>query len=236
MQFDFPSDRRAEKYPLIAMYDDTANDFINWLNEHKEIDRRVPPIYQDFRITHKAGGNEYRIFAHYNDDSTAFEFRMKMDGKTIIQGASDYNLYDGDHVHVSAHARDKYTEEWIRNTALAAALLIISVQAYMLYFKPEIVEKIYNPSAPAKSRAGNRKSRVEPVRIRSSKIKRIYLTSSDKPDRTINYRKLSWWVRGHYRHVGKEKKLKYIQPFTCSRGGKETKIKRAVYRVESPGK
>lgn len=178
MQFDFPSDRRAEKYPLIAMYDDTANDFINWLNEHKEIDRRVPPIYQDFRITHKAGGKEYSIFAHYNDDSTSFEFRMKMDGKTIIQGSSGYSLYDGDHVHVYAHARDKYTEEWIRNTALAAALLIISVQPYMLYFKPEIVEQIYNPSSPAKSRAGNRKSRVDPVRIRRSKIKRIYLTSS----------------------------------------------------------
>lgn len=40
-------------------------------------------------------------------------------------------------MHVSAHASDKYTEEWIRNTALAAALIIISVQAYMLYFKPE---------------------------------------------------------------------------------------------------
>ena len=26
MPFDFPSDRRAEKYPLITMYDDTAND------------------------------------------------------------------------------------------------------------------------------------------------------------------------------------------------------------------
>ena len=107
MPFDFPSDRRAEKYPLIAMYDDTANDFINWLNEHKEIDRRVPPIYQDFRITHRSGAHEYSIFAHYNDESTAFEFRTKMDGKTIIHGASDYSLYDGDHVHVSAHARDK---------------------------------------------------------------------------------------------------------------------------------
>lgn len=95
MPFDFPSDRRAEKYPLIAMYDDTANDFINWLNEHKEIDRRVPPIYQDFRITHKSGAHEYSIFTHYNEDSTAFEFRMKMDGKTIIQGISDYSMYDG---------------------------------------------------------------------------------------------------------------------------------------------
>ena len=124
MPFDFPSDRRAEKYPLIAMHDDTANDFINWMNEHKEIDRRVPPIYQDFRITHKSGAHEYSIFTHYNEDSTAFEFRTKMDGKTIIQGASDYSLYDGDHVHVSAHASDKYTEEWIRNTALAAALMV----------------------------------------------------------------------------------------------------------------
>ena len=39
------------------------------------------------------------------------------------------------------------------------------------------------------------------MRIRSSKIKRIYLTAADKPDRTINYSKLSWCVRGHYLHV-----------------------------------
>lgn len=52
------------------------------------------------------------------------------------------------------------------------------------------------------------------MRIRSSKIKRIYLTAADKPDRTINYRKLSWCVLGHYRHVCRDKKLKYIHPFT----------------------
>ena len=39
------------------------------------------------------------------------------------------------------------------------------------------------------------------MRIRSRKIKRIYLTAADKPDRTINYRKLIWCVRGHYLHV-----------------------------------
>ena len=124
MPFDFPSERRAEKYPLIAMYDDSADDFIHWMNEHREIDRRVLPIYQDFRITHKANSHEYSIFAHYTDDSTAFEFRMKMDEKTIIQGISDYSMYDGDHVHVSAHASEKYTEEWSMNTALAAAPLM----------------------------------------------------------------------------------------------------------------
>ena len=39
------------------------------------------------------------------------------------------------------------------------------------------------------------------MRIRRREIKRIYLTAADKPDRSINYRKLSWFVWGHYRHV-----------------------------------
>lgn len=237
MNYEFPSARRAEKFPAIYMHEDSANEFIHWLREHGEIDRRVPPIYQDFRILHTANGCEYELFVHYNDASTAFAFRLRLDGKTLFTAESDYELYNGATVHVncrtSAAKVEKYSENWLRETGLAAALLVIAVQAYMLYFKPDVVEKIYNPSATERH-GSRRRSSVEPIRLRSSRVKRIYLAASDRPKREINYKALSWHVRGHYRRVGKEKKLKYIQPFTCSRGGKETKIKRAVYSVASP--
>lgn len=132
---------------------------------------------------------------------------------------------------MSAKAADLYEEEWLKQTMLACSFVVIAVQAYMLYFKPEIVEQIYTPSETTSTPAKSRKKRItaEPIRIRKTKIKRISLKKQDRPPKDINYRKLSWFVRGHYRHVGKEKKLKYIQPFTCNRGGKKYRKNSRTY-------
>lgn len=240
--YDFPSKKREENFPLIRLAPDTGNDFINWFHDHTEIERRIPPIYQDFVIEHKAGKITYRIFIHYTDDITRFEYRVRTGDKTLLTGYSDYAEYCDDLVHTMVYASisggERYGEDWLKQTALATVLLILGVQAYMLYCKPEIVEKIYNPSAkPHSAGTRRRKASVEPVAIRRQIIRRIFLTKSDKPDRKITYRKLSWSVRGHYRHCGAEKKLKYIQPQTRSRGGKITgKPQRTTYTVESPEK
>lgn len=58
--YDFPSKKREENFPLIRLAPDTGNDFINWFHDHTEIERRIPPIYQDFVIEHKAGKITYR--------------------------------------------------------------------------------------------------------------------------------------------------------------------------------
>lgn len=230
--YTFPSDKRLAKLPLVAIEGD-ANEYANWLYEHPEIDRRVPPIYPDFVIRHIQSGHTYEIVAHYNDDLTAFCFRLRMDGDNLMTGHTDYETINGTTVFAqggaSAKAMDLYTEEWLKQTMLASSLLVIAVQAYMLYFKPEIVEQIYTPSETPASSSKPRRKRVtaEPIRIRKTKIKRISLKKQDRPPKDINYRKLSWFVRGHYRHVGKDKKLKYIQPFTCNRGGKR-------YRKNAP--
>ena len=80
--YTFPSDKRLAKLPLIAIEGD-ANEYANWLYEHPEIDRRVPPIYQDFVIRHAHSGQTYEITVHYNEDFTAFVFRFRMDGMSI---------------------------------------------------------------------------------------------------------------------------------------------------------
>lgn len=235
--YTFPSDKRLAKLPLIAIEGD-ANEYATWLHDHPEIDRRVPPIYQDFVIRHIQSGHTYEIVAHYNDDFTAFCFRLRMDGDNLMTAYTDYENINGTTVGVnggiSARAADLYAEEWLKQTMLASSLLVIAVQAYMLYFKPEVVEQIYTPSETPSASAdtsGKRRKRVtaEPIRIRKAKIKRINLKKQDRPPKDINYRKLSWFVRGHYRHVGKEKKLKYIQPFTCNRGGKKYRKNSRTY-------
>ena len=235
--YTFPSDKRLAKLPLIAIEGD-ANEYANWLYDHPEIDRRVPPVYPDFVIRHIQSGRAYEITAHYNDDFTAFCFRLRMDGDNLMTGYTDYESINGTTVcangGVSTKAADLYAEEWLKQTMLASSLLVIAVQAYMLYFKPEIVEQIYTPSeTPSTTAAASHRKRVtaEPIRIRKSKIKRISLKKQDRPPKDINYRKLSWFVRGHYRHVGKDKKLKYIQPFTCNRGGKKYRKNTRTYII-----
>lgn len=232
--YTFPSDKRLAKLPLIAIEGD-ANEYATWLYDHPEIDRRVPPVYTDFVIRHIQSGQTYEIVAHYNEELTAFAFRLRMDGVTLGTGRTDYETINGMTVGasgaISAKAAEMYEEEWLKQTMLACSFIVIAVQAYMLYFKPEIVEQIYTPSETTSTPAKSRKKRItaEPIRIRKSKIKRISLKKQDRPPKDINYRKLSWFVRGHYRHVGKEKKLKYIQPYTCNRGGKKYRKNSRTY-------
>jgi hypothetical protein len=226
----FPSVRRAEKYPRISIEaDGGANEYIKWLNEHKEIDRRVPPVFSDFTIAHRMGNHKYLVIVHYFDGWTRYAFKARMDSDVLMTASVDYERINdvvvGVDCQASASAVNRFGEEWVKNAAIATALLVIGVQAYLLYFKPEITEKIYAPSeikaTEEKLHAAKKKHRrnAEPIKIRKSKVKLIYLTDHDRPPRNINYRKLAWHVRGHYRRVGKDKKLKFIAPFTCHRGG-----------------
>ncbi len=223
----FPGDKKISKFPIIAIEGD-ANEYALWLRGHPEIDRRVPPIYADFLITHTYNEHHYDILVHYSKDFTKFCFKVKLDNKKLLISIVDYEEINDSVVHVTSQiyqdANNQFETSWLKSTSLACAFLVIAVQAYMLYFKPEIVEKIYTPDAPPKEKKPSQTRRritAEPIKLRKTKIKRIYLSAVDRPPKNVNYRKLSWHVRGHYRHVGKEKKLKYIQPFVCNRGGKK---------------
>lgn len=238
-----PSKKQMEKLPLIIV-EGGSNPYILWLKEHTEIDRRVPPVYPEFIIKSPENDIMYTIVVAYNHECTAFAARVWLNDELFIKRLTgDYNDEAGDgtchgfkgHAVVDNAATNKYDEQWIRTMCLAVGCSITAIQAYLLYHKPDIVEQIYTPSEAAKKEPKQKKRRrvvAEPIRIRKTKIKRIRLDSAvDKPPRNINYKKLAWHVRGHYRHVGKDKKLKYIQPFVCNRKD-GAKAKRIIYKID----
>lgn len=229
--YTFPSRKKMASWPVIRIEGD-PNRFPAWLNEHPEIDRRIPPVYIDFAV--HAG--EYLIAVHYNDTITGFFFRLWYEGRTLLAGYVDYEDINDTVVHVagatSQSAAELYSQNWLEQTSLASALTVIGVQAYMLYFRPEIIEQIYTPDQPKRTNPGNGRITQQPIRIRKHRIKRITLCPNDTPRKDVQYRKLSWHVRGHYKHVGKDKHLVYIHPHTSTRGGKKYKPAPQIYAIE----
>lgn len=209
----------------------------------KTVDRRVPPVYTDFIFNYTSlfgDGREYRYenFVHYNEDMTAFETWARMDEKKILCVEVDYNTVNEGDVGVSCSANimpsaiSAYGEDWCKEKAAATTLLTLAIQAYLLYFQPEITTRIYAESHPAAKPAVKKRQVNEPVKILPKHTRRIYLTERDRPDRTVTYHKLAWSVRGHYRHVGKDRRLKYVQPYKASRAGKDRTAKPKKYIIE----
>lgn len=241
---EFPSDKACEKLPRIVV-GGNANAMFEWINQHTEIDRRVPPVFYGWFVV-ELQQDEYKIVicATYNEDKTAFAFRASINGLRSVIAGMDYSKIDNNGVvtidsHYSTGALRTYSEEWLQQFAIFSVYIIIAVQAYILYHKPEVIEQVVDVSAPRKtSENAHHKKRKKSggVKIKSTVRKLIRIDTRDMPPREYKYKKLVWSVRGHYRRVGKEKKLKYIAPFTCNRGGAKNKPKAKTYVVEEPKK
>lgn len=241
---EFPSDKACEKLPRIVV-DGNANAMIEWINQHNEIDRRVPPVLSGwFVIEIQHGKYKIIICATYTKEKTAFVFRASINGLRAVIARMDYEKIDNDGVATvdficSAGALRTYSEDWLRLFAIFSVNFIIAVQAYILYHKPEVIEQVVDASAPRKTPDNaNQKKRKKngSVKIKNTVRKLIRIDTRELPLREHKYKKLTWSVRGHYRHVGKDKKLKYIAPFTCNRGGAKVKPKAKIYEIEEQKK
>lgn len=241
---EFPSDKACEKLPRIVV-GGNANAMIEWINTHTEIDRRVPPVFSGwFVIELQQDECKIVICATYNEDKTAFAFRASINGLRSVIAGMDYSKIDNNGVvtidsHYSTGALRTYAEDWLQQFAIFSINVIISAQAYILYHKPEVIEQVVDVSAPRKtSENAHHKKRKKSggVKIKSTVRKLIRIDTRDLPPREYKYKKLAWSVRGHYRRVGKEKKLKYIAPFTCNRGGAKNKPKAKTYVIEEQNK
>lgn len=242
---EFPSDKACEKFPRIVV-DGDANEIIRWINEHREIDRRVPPVFPDwFVLDLTPNGYHVVICAKYSEDKTAFFYRAAIDGIRAVIAELDYSSLDDDgsaplDSSYSSKAREKYAEEWLDQFAIFCTNMLIAVQAYILYHQPKVIEQVVDVSAPRKTTENCTKKKKTKknngIKIKNTVRKLIRVDPKILPPREYKYKKLAWNVRGHYRHVGKEKKLKYIAPFTCNRGGAKNKPKVKTYIIEEPKK
>ena len=75
---EFPSDKACEKLPRIVVGWD-ANAMIEWINQHTEIDRRVPPVFSGWFVI-DLQQDEYKIVicASFTEDQAAFVFRASI--------------------------------------------------------------------------------------------------------------------------------------------------------------
>ena len=241
---EFPSDKACEKLPRIVV-GGNVNAMIEWINQHTEIDRRVPPVFSGWFVI-ELQQDDYKIVicATYTNDKTAFCFRASINGLRAVIASMDYAQIDNDGIaivdsHYSAGALRTYSDEWLQQFAIFSVFSIIAVQAYILYHKPEVIEQVVDASSQRKTPDNaNQKKRKKngSVKIKSTVRKLIRIDTRELPPREYKYKKLAWSVRGHYRHVGKEKKLKYIAPFTCNRGGTKNKPKAKIYEIEEQKK
>lgn len=241
---EFPSDKAYEKLPRIIVGGD-ADDLIKWMKTHPEIDRRVPPVFSGWFVI-ELQQDEYHIVicVSYSKDKTVFTFRASINGLRCVIAILDYSKMD-DSGHgtmqsqCSAGALRKYAEDWLQHFTLFSINAIIAVQAYILYHKPEIIEQVVDVSSPRKTTENvhqKKRKKSGSVKIKNTVRKLIRIDTRDLPPREYKYKKLAWSVRGHYRHVGKDKKLKYIAPFTCNRGGAKNKPKPKKYEIEEQKK
>lgn len=241
---EFPSDKACEKLPRIVV-GGNANAMLEWINQHTEIDRRVPPVLSGWFVI-ELQQDEYKIVicATYTKDKTAFVFRASINGLRAVIASMDYAQIDDNGFatidsHYSTGALRTYSEEWLQQFAMFSVYVITAVQAYILYHKPDVIEQVVDASAPRKTPDNahqKKRKKSGNVKIKSTVRKLIRIDTRELLPRGYKYKKLAWSVRGHYRHVGKEKKLKYIAPFTCNRGGTKNKPKAKIYEIEEPKK
>ena len=95
---EFPSDKACEKLPRIVV-GGNANAMLEWINQHTEIDRRVPPVLSGWFVI-ELQQDEYKIVicATYTNDKTAFVFRASINGLRAVIASMDYAQIDNDGV------------------------------------------------------------------------------------------------------------------------------------------
>lgn len=228
-----PSLKAAEKLPCIEIAEpDQVQTYLDWFDAHGEINRCIPPLYKDFIIKFSRRFSEgrrtpdthhYVEIVHYDDTLTELEAVHVLDGKKILRIAANYAEIDGKRIHVklTAPTNSPFTESWLKDEAVAVACTVLSVQAHILYHRPEVIPVVL----PAPERRSGGKRTPTQRKIKQTVRKYIRLSASDPLPSVRNYRAIQWQVRGHYRRItgadGKER-LVYVRPHLAKRGNRKT--------------
>lgn len=241
-----PSVKKLDKLPHIQIEGDNHVDmYLNWLDVNSDLPRTVPPIWTDFVITFSRTfppdnrRHEYIEIVHYDDDLCGLSIAHLLDGKKILTVVSRYADYVGPMVKGSVYypQNSRFKPDWLQNEGRSVIVTVLAVQLYLLSTKPEVVPKIL----PAPKRRANadiaqrRNTTVREKSYKAQRVKYIYLTKDDPPPkRVVNYRQISWMVRGHYRNqpIKGGTKLIYIAPHRAARGEKKAGAMRLKLKAE----
>lgn len=235
-----PSEKNRAKLPQINLVNSgTAVKYVNWFRDHPEIDRAVPPVFDDFCINYtvtfprECGKKEatyaYTDIVHYAEDRQSFVLCHVFNGRKILIAEVDYERIQPDgnvFVYSRSPENTQFDHDWLQNEALSAAFCVLSTQAFILYHKPEI-KPVYlsSPADPRKNSASPRKPAKRATVLNPERRKLVYLDGKMPTERIVHYRKIKWGVRGHYRRIigrGGESKTIYIKPHTAKRGEKKS--------------
>lgn len=231
--YQFPSLKAAEKLPAIELEGhDLPDKYRGWLSEHPEITTQVPPVYRDFTIRYTQDWNgridHYVDIVHYSEDMTQYDACHAIEGKKIFELHADYAEYAGEDMplHMTAPETTRYSREWLIAEGKATGHLIAAVQAYILYHRPEVIPVyLTDPPQRRKSSASKPVPKSGTKTVAKTVRRYIRLTGEDPLPREINYRKIQWTVRGHYRRLPQKdgsEKLTFVRPHTAKRGERKT--------------
>lgn len=232
MSWTPPSIKKLGNLPHIVVEEvDQIQKYIDWYNANPGIPRTVPPIYQDFVIefsrSYLPGPRTYRYIeiVHYDDDLCGFQVAHVIDGKKMGIISSRYEDYDDARIKIglTAPTSTLYKVEWMKQEGVTAACTVLAVQMYILYHRPELVPvELPEPRRerlPAGKKPQNGMARKV---IADTRRQIIRLGEKDTDFRVVNYRKIQWTVRGHYRRL-KSGKVVYVRPHAARRGNKKLK-------------
>lgn len=246
-----PAYKRWGKFPRVVIEKPESHcEYQNFIIDNKDIDARIPPVWDEFVIEWYELNDgmtiKNEVLVQYDDEKTSFyatmfwSFADKL--KRVMTIGIDYNTYDVETHSFSSYYADivpslsgdrACIEEEIKNIMWT----VLGIQAYILYYKPEVIEEyVERPAEAGKPSLAEKEYNPQAkIKIKSSVKKRIVLSGDDTPSRAkITYHKFSWTVRGHYQMYGKgdNRKLKYIAPYTANRNIKKGKVTPAIYQVE----
>lgn len=223
------------KFPTVDIRGD-VNEYIQWFFLGG-INPFIPPIYREFVILFDSTGGKCTVYVEYLNMA---QFRLcfyRGDKKKFFVSV-DYDKASGNEWEFDFHncSNDASNER----TSMIIIRLVLAVQAYILYHKPDVVPILIidgGEKKPPKKSAAKSVSAEPDRKIKKQVKKYIRLDAEDskimRDKSPRNYRAIQWQVRGFYRrqnYKGGKTKMIYIAPHSAKRG--EKKIKNIKIIVE----
>lgn len=226
---NFSLDKVLKKYPVIRLTGGTAdklnaethNRYRKALEE-KDYDtcKRLglfPPLFPEFVIEIELPDKTFNHILVYYETPEKLYLLYFVKGKKFLEIVDDLSTFTPESyvgrtagiAPISLTARQMSIKE-LSAIFNMVYILFCSVSNYMLYYSPEL-----EYAEPREYKGGKRSVKTDEDRreilLKSERLR--YTIRGDLPKRNpAIYKTPSWYVRGHYRRMGKDKAWRYVSP------------------------